>query len=154
RHGDAADEPPGVHGRLWRDRIHGRGRQPGADGCAAPARHDRGDGATRHPARADLGGNLPCGRAKLSVVDLRGPDRLDDRTRGLLARAERRARSREANEEIERERLRQQLAHGRSLSYEVVLGPNHGFAYLATLVAPKLASYLRDKRILPSSMDG
>jgi len=72
---------------------------------------------------------------------------LDDRTRALLARAERRVPGRSANEEIERERVRHQLAYGRAMSYEVVLSREHGFAYLATVVAPRLALYLVHKKM-------
>ena len=61
---------------------------------------------------------------------------------------------RDANVEIERERLRQRLQHGRALSYEVVLKPEHGFAYLATLVAPRLAEYLGNKKWSPLHCPG
>src|SRR5690349_2139179 len=71
----------------------------------------------------------------------------DERTRALLARAARRVPGRAANDEIERERVRHEIAHGRALSYEVVLSPEHGFAYLATVVAPKLALYLKQKKM-------
>ena len=79
---------------------------------------------------------------------------VDDRTRALLARAERRVPGRAANDEIERERVRHEIAHGRALSYEVVVGPEHGFAYLATVVAPKLALYLRQKKMSAHSCAG
>ncbi len=79
---------------------------------------------------------------------------LDDRTRALLARAERQVPGRSANEEIDRERTRHELAHGRALSYEVVLGPEHGFAYLATVVAPRLSQYLSNKKIPTPSARG
>ena len=61
---------------------------------------------------------------------------------------------RDANLEIDRERLRQRLAHGRALSYEVVLKPEHGFAYLATVVAPRLAEYLGVKKLHPLACQG
>ncbi|HJZ88903.1 MAG TPA: STAUR_1299 family protein [Polyangia bacterium] len=80
-------------------------------------------------------------------MDPPAPPKLDDRTRALLARAERRVAGRDANQEIDRERTRQRIAYGRSLSYEVVMGPQHGFAYLATVVAPKLAEYMRNKKM-------
>ena len=79
---------------------------------------------------------------------------VDDRTRALLARAARRVPGRAANDEIERERVRHEIAHGRALSYEVVLGPQHGFAYLATVVAPKLALYLKQKKMSAQSCGG
>jgi hypothetical protein len=78
---------------------------------------------------------------------------LDDRTRALLQRAERRVFARDANAEIDRERGRNQLAHGRALSYEVVL-QQRGFAYLAGVVAERLAGYLGDKGISPLACAG
>src|SRR5262249_24139909 len=79
---------------------------------------------------------------------------LDDRTRALLARAERRVPGRTANEEIERERVRHEIAYGRAMSYEVVLEPAHGFAYLATVVAPRLALYLMHKKMSAADCPG
>src|SRR5207302_978564 len=49
--------------------------------------------------------------------------RPDERTLALLSRAARKVAAREANVEIDKERRLQQLAHGRSLSYEIVLEP-------------------------------
>ena len=40
------------------------------------------------------------------------------------------------------------------MSYEVVLEANHGFAYLATMVAPKLAYYLAQKKMSAYSCNG
>jgi hypothetical protein len=71
-----------------------------------------------------------------------------------LARAERRVPARDANVEIDRERTRQQIAHGRALSYEVVIEPGRGFAWLATEVAPRLAQYLGNKKIPPLRCHG
>jgi hypothetical protein len=77
----------------------------------------------------------------------------DDRTRALLARG-RRVAGPAANAEIARERTRKELAHGRALAYEVVLGPSHGFAHLVNVVAPRLASYLAQKKWSASRCGG
>jgi hypothetical protein len=74
------------------------------------------------------------------------PPRLDDRTAALLAQADRRVAARDANIEIDRERLRQELVYGEAISYEVALEPDAGFAKLATEVAPRLAYYLKSKK--------
>src|SRR5262249_32304187 len=79
---------------------------------------------------------------------------LDDRTRALLARSERRVSGRAANEEIERERVRHYIQHGRCMSYEVVLEANHGFTYLATVVAAKLAYCLVQKKMSAYACNG
>jgi hypothetical protein len=79
---------------------------------------------------------------------------LDDRTRALLARAERRVPGRSANQEIERERVRHTIAYGRGISYEVVVAPGQGFAYLATVIAPRLALYLMYKKLSVANCRG
>jgi hypothetical protein len=84
----------------------------------------------------------------------RPPPTLDDWTQTLLQRAERKAIARHANEEIARERLRQQLAHGLALSYEVDLTASHGFAYLAQAVAPRLAHYIHQKKMHAATCRG
>jgi hypothetical protein len=72
---------------------------------------------------------------------------LDDRTRGLLSLAERRVPARAANAEIDRERTRQELLHGRGVSYEIVLPAERGFAHLAEVVTPQLLRYLSAKQV-------
>lgn len=79
---------------------------------------------------------------------------LDGATTALLARAERRVPARDASQEIDAQRMRSQLAYGFALSYEVVCDVQKGFAPFVNTVAPRLVSYMGQKRLQPFQAKG